>query len=230
MELRENIENVAERISRAAERASRAPGGVRLVAVTKTVSADRVREAAEAGLRVFGENRVQEARAKVEALGRFNEGLEWHMLGHLQRNKARQAVAMFELIHSVDSLELLRLVDREARRIGKTQRVLVEVKLSPEEAKHGVAEGELSGLLEEARGLGNVRVEGLMTMPPYFDDPELTRPFYATLQRLKEAAAADGFALAELSMGMTNDFEVAIEEGSTMVRVGTALFGARQYA
>jgi hypothetical protein len=201
-------------------RAGRDPQGVRLVAVTKTVEAERVREAYEAGLRAFGESRVQEAAGKIEALGL--KGVEWHLVGHLQKNKAKDAVRLFELIHSVDSAELMAALDRHAGQAGKAQRVLIEVKLSPEETKFGVLEAGVGALLEAAKGFDNIRVEGLMAIPPYSEDPEEARPYF---RRLRELAEEHG--LKELSMGMTGDFEVAIEEGATMVRIGTAIFGER---
>lgn len=212
--------DIRRRIALAAERAGRDPAGVRLVAVTKTVGAERIREAADAGLGDFGENRVQEAREKAGALGDLN--IAWHMVGHLQRNKARLAAGLFELIHSVDSAELLQLLDRYAREAGVVQRVLVQVNLSAEPRKSGVSEDGLGSLIEGARGLGSVRIEGLMTMPPFAEDPELSRPYYARLSTL-----AGQYGLGELSMGMTGDFEVAVEEGATLVRIGSAIFGQR---
>lgn len=227
----DNIRNINKKVSEAAATAGRNPDEIKLVAVSKTVSAEVVREAVRAGLRTFGENRVQEARGKIEQLGDMREPVTWHMIGHLQKNKARQAVALFDLIHSVDSPKLLRVIDKEARRAAKTQRVLIEVKLSEEETKHGIDKSGLSELLKEAAGMQNVRVEGLMTMPPYFEDQELSRPYYAELRRLRDALRSEiSGGLMELSMGMTNDFEVAVQEGSTMVRVGTAIFGARHTA
>lgn len=210
------------RMALAAERARRKPSDVTLVAVSKTVDAGAVREAFDAGLRVFGESRVQEAQDKMRELDGL--GIEWHMIGHLQKNKAKAASGMFDLIHSVDSAELMEAIDRYAGSLGKVQRVLAQVKLAPEDVtKHGAGEPEVEAMLARARGLQNVVVEGLMTIPPFYDDPELGRPLYA---RLRELAGA--FGLKELSMGMTGDFEIAIEEGATMVRVGSAIFGERQ--
>jgi pyridoxal phosphate enzyme (YggS family) len=209
-------------MSHAAMRAGRAPDSARLVAVSKTVGLGPIGDAVDAGLRVFGESKVQEAREKIEALA--GRGLEWHLIGHLQRNKAKAAVGLFDLIHSVDSVGLLEAVDRHARDLGKVQRVLLQVKLSHEESKHGASERELQGMAEAARGLSNVQVEGLMTIPPFFDDAEGARPFF---RRLRELNGPYGFP--ELSMGMTGDFEVAIEEGATLVRIGTAIFGERNY-
>ncbi|GAB4390344.1 MAG: YggS family pyridoxal phosphate-dependent enzyme [Thermodesulfovibrionales bacterium] len=216
----ERIGDIYRRIAHAAMRSGREPDDVKLVAVTKTMPAEAVREAVEAGLRAFGESKVQEARAKAAELRGLN--IEWHMVGHLQRNKARQAVEIFELIHSVDSVELLELINRAAALAGKVQRVLVQLNLSGEESKSGAREADLAGFLDAAFGMENVIVEGLMTIPPYSEDPGASRPIY---RRLRELAQASG--LAELSMGMTGDFEVAIEEGATIVRVGTAIFGER---
>jgi len=210
-------------MSHAAMRAGRAPDAARLVAVSKTVGTELVQEAVDAGLRVFGESKVQEAREKIEALA--GQGLEWHLIGHLQSNKAKAAVGLFDLIHSVDSVSLLEAIDRHAREMGKVQRVLLQVKLSEEESKHGASERELREMAEAAMGLASVRVEGLMTIPPFFDDPEGARPYFRRLQELNGP-----YGFAELSMGMTGDFEVAIEEGATLVRIGTAIFGERDYA
>lgn len=219
----DNIEAVSRRIALAAGRAGREPASVRLVAVSKTVGAGAVREAYDAGLRIFGESRVQEALEKAGELPGLD--VEWHMIGHLQKNKARAAVGLFEVMHSVDSAELMEVVDRNAGKLGKVQRILIQLKLAPEDvAKHGAGEGELGELLRRGERLDNVRVEGLMTIPPLYGDPERARPLY---RRLRELAAGHG--LRELSMGMTGDFEIAVEEGATMVRVGSAIFGEREY-
>lgn len=210
-------------------RAGRSPEEVRLVAVTKTVDHTVVREAIDAGLRVFGENRVQEAQQKIAALAPELRAIraEWHLIGHLQKNKAKHAVLLFDLIHSVDSLELARELDRHAEKAGKIQDILIQVKLSEEETKHGIAEEEAMRLLEPLTALPHLRVKGLMTMPPLFDDPEPARPYFRRLRQLRERAEREGYRLPELSMGMSGDFEVAIGEGATMVRVGAGIFGAR---
>jgi pyridoxal phosphate enzyme (YggS family) len=218
-----NVSLIYKRMSHAAMRAGRSPEEVMLVAVTKTVGAGKIREAVEAGLRVFGESRVQEAVGKAAELEGLN--IRWHLVGHLQKNKAGAAVETFDLIHSLDSVDLAGLLDRHAGRRGKLQRALIQVKLSSEESKYGAGEDDVAGIVKAAEAMENLRIEGLMTIPPYFDDPEGARPFY---RRLK--ALAQRFGLRELSMGMTNDFEVAIEEGATMVRIGTAIFGDRDYA
>jgi pyridoxal phosphate enzyme (YggS family) len=213
--------DIVRRIGLAAERAGREPSEVRLIAVTKTIAPETIKEALGAGLRTFGENRVQEALAKARELQGL--GIEWHMIGHLQKNKAKAAVGIFEMIHSVDSIGLMELLDSHARRLGKVQKALIQVKLAPEDiSKHGTGEKEVRGLLRAADGMKNLRVEGLMTMPPFFDDPERARPYFKMLKTL-----ADEYGLKELSMGMTGDFEVAVEEGATMVRIGSAIFGER---
>jgi pyridoxal phosphate enzyme (YggS family) len=210
-------------MSHAAMRGGRKPDAARLVGVSKTVGADKVREAYEAGLRVFGESKVQEAKAKTEELADLD--IEWHLIGHLQKNKTKAAVQLFEVIHSMDSLELLKAIDRHAGAEGKVQRVFLQVNVSGEESKYGMAESELASVAGEAAGLGNVKVEGLMTIPPFSDDPEAARTYFRRLYELNKT-----YGYPELSMGMTGDFEVAIEEGATLVRVGTAIFGERDYA
>ncbi|MFO0754653.1 MAG: YggS family pyridoxal phosphate-dependent enzyme [Thermodesulfovibrionales bacterium] len=226
--MREETLAIRRRMDAAAVRAGRRPEEVTLVAVTKTVGVDAVQEAFRAGLRVFGENRVQEAREKTVHLpaGEY-PGIRWHLIGHLQKNKAKYAVRLFDLIHTVDSPELAEELHRQAERAGRVQRVLVQVKLSPEDTKHGAAEQDLLPLLERVRELGALHAEGLMTMPPFCDDPEKSRPYFRTLRELRDRAEERGFRLPELSMGMSDDFEIAIEEGATFVRIGTALFGER---
>jgi len=228
------ISNIYKRISHAALRAGRNPEEVRLIAVTKTVTVYQIKEAIDAGLRTFGENRVQEAKPKIEELSKdSSQGLtippvSWHLIGHLQKNKAKYAVQLFDLIHSLDSTELGEELNSQAEKIGKIQEVLVEVKLSPEETKHGVTKTELLPLLKMAQALKYLRIRGLMTIPPFFEHPEKARPFFRELRELRDGAEATGHHLPELSMGMSNDLEVAIEEGATMVRIGTAIFGERK--
>jgi pyridoxal phosphate enzyme (YggS family) len=228
----ENIKIVYRKISHAAMKAGRNPDEVKLVPVTKSVDAKTIKAAVECGLRVFGENRVQEAKRKItgDELQTLCERIEWHLIGHLQKNKTKDAVRLFELIHSVDSLSLAEELDRQAGKTGKLQRVLVQVKLSEEETKYGADESEVPALLTGMQGLHHLKLEGLMTIPPFFDEGEGARPFFRRLRQMRDHAVKQGFRLPELSMGMSNDFEVAIEEGATMVRIGTAIFGERGYA
>ncbi len=220
MDMVKDISDIYVRMSHACMRVGREPDAARLIAVSKTVGTDAVREAYDAGLREFGENRIQEAERKTGELADLS--ISWHMIGHLQSRKAKSAVTMFDLIHTVDSVKLLGLIDRHASELDKIQRVLLQVKLSHEDSKTGADEATLDEMMTLAASLKNVKVEGLMTMPPLYNDPEGARPYFV---RLREMAEARG--LSELSMGMTGDFEVAIQEGSTMVRVGTAIFGER---
>jgi pyridoxal phosphate enzyme (YggS family) len=225
-----NLAALRERIARAAARGGRSAQDVVLVAVTKAHPPERVREAFEAGQLVFGENRVQEAEAKAAALAPLREaGLRWHLVGHLQSNKARKATALFDLIHSVDSADLGRRLAQAGAETGRTVEVLVQADLAGEATKHGVPEADLLVTLEALRGLASLRVLGLMVLPPLEEDPEKTRPYFRRLRELGERARREGLlAGAELSMGMSHDFEVAIEEGATLVRVGTAIFGERE--
>ncbi len=223
----ENLKAVKARIAAAARRVGRDPAAVRLVAVSKTIPPERLREAVAAGQRLFGENYLQEARQKIDILGR---DLDWHLVGRLQSNKARGAVELFDLIHSVDRFKLAQALDQAAARLGKVQDILIQVDLGAEITKFGAAPQEVPELLERVAGLPHLRVAGLMTLPPWFADPEAVRPYFKTLHDLRERwRAASGLALPELSMGMSGDFEVAVEEGATLVRVGTAIFGSRPY-
>jgi hypothetical protein len=227
--VKERLERIKKRIADAATACGRNPTEVRLVAVSKTMSTDRVDQAIAAGATILGENYIQEAREKVNAL--YDRPVQWHFIGHLQSNKAKYAVRMFDLIHSVDSLKLAKAIDKEARKNDKVQAVLVQVNISHEETKSGIEASEAIDLLSQIGKLANIRVSGLMTMPPFFDAPERARPFFRELARLRDRIAAaniPGVQMNELSMGMTGDFEVAIEEGATLVRIGTAIFGARQ--
>ncbi|KAF0143411.1 MAG: hypothetical protein FD156_2672 [Nitrospirae bacterium] len=225
----ENISSIYKRMSHAAMRAGRNPEDIKLIAVTKTVSIERVKQAVDAGLRIFGESRVQEAQKKISNL-KFeisNSKIYWHLIGHLQKNKAKAAVELFDLIHSVDSAELAEAINKYAEKPGKIQEILVQVKLSDEPAKHGILKDNLINLLNGIKKMKHLKVKGLMTIPPYFDEPGMARPYFKETRRLRDEAEMEGFKLPELSMGMTNDFEVAIEEGATMVRIGTAIFGDR---
>lgn len=218
-----------ERIAAACARASRDPASVRLIGVSKTQPAAAVREAFAAGLRDFGENRVQEAEAKSEALADLRaSGLRWHLIGHLQANKAKKAASLFDSVHSVDGDALGVRLARAAEEDGRVLPVLVQVDLAGEETKFGLEETRLLPVLEALRGLASLRVEGLMVLPPYADDPDAARPYFRRLRELRDRAADAGLlAGGELSMGMSHDFEAAVEEGATQVRVGTALFGER---
>jgi len=226
-EIKDNLERVRERIAAAAGRAGRDPLTVRLVAVSKTVGPERVREAIAAGVRILGENYIQEAQRKVEALG---AGISWHFIGHLQKNKAKYAVRLFDLIHSVDSFALAEELNRTAEKQGKVQEILLQEDLSGEETKFGASEGEIIQMAEKISGLKNVSVKGLMTLPPFSEDPEKSRPYFQRLRSLRDRLAGmriPGVFPEELSMGMSGDFEAAIEEGATLIRIGTAIFGPR---
>ena len=224
--LQSRIEAVRESIDRAAARSGRRGAEVTLVAVVKTVPVVVVREALALGVADLGENRVQEAEAHVETLGRA--AAHWHMIGHLQRNKAARAVKLFDRVHSVDGVEVARALSRHAQAAGRTVRALIEVNVGGDASKFGVAPAGLEALLEQALGLPGVAVDGLMTVAQQTERPEQARPHFARLRELRDWAARSlGRALPELSMGMSADFAIAIEEGATMVRVGTALFGAR---
>ena len=229
--LRERAAAVSGRIEAAARRAGRDPRGVTLVAVSKTHPAALVREARDAGLEDFGENRVQEAEAKVEELKAEAPAVRWHLIGALQANKARRAARLFDLIHSVDSVALVERLERLCAEDGRaTLDVLLQVDLAGEETKGGAGERELPALAEALKGCERVRCRGLMILPPFYDDAERVRPFFRRLRDLRDEWGARGLfggGAGELSMGMSHDFEVAIEEGATMVRVGTAIFGAR---
>jgi pyridoxal phosphate enzyme (YggS family) len=228
MPIAENLTTVMDRCASAAKRAGRDPLSIKLVVVTKTVDIERIREAVAAGALILGENRVQEAKEKIEKLGPI---ASWHLIGHLQTNKAKYAVKLFYLIHSVDSLELAKEIDKQAAKIGKVQDVLVEVSIAGEETKAGVALEDAVALIKGAARLKNISMKGLMTMPPFSYNPEDSRPYFKKLRKLSESIAKEhipGVSLKELSMGMSGDFEVAIEEGATMVRVGTAIFGERK--
>lgn len=226
--IKERLEHVRERIQAAAERAGRKPDEIKLIAISKTHGAAIVREALAAGVTDLGENRVQEAESKINEIGRG--AACWHLVGHLQTNKARRAVDLFDVVHSVDSPAL---VEKLERLCVETERhelpVLVQVDLAGEQTKSGVDSASLPTLLDAFISCDRVRLVGLMTLPPFFEDPECTRPFFKALRDLRDELKTQGHfrGPGELSMGMSHDFEVAIEEGATMVRVGTAIFGER---
>ncbi len=224
----DNLRRVQERIARAAERSGRSADAVTLILAAKTVRPERIREAVEAGAGEVGENYVQEARLKRLALEDLS--IRWHMIGHLQRNKAKDALALFDMIQSLDNLRLAQELSRRAQQAGQTVRALVEVNTGLEESKAGVLPQELLPLLEQVSVLPNLSVEGLMTLGPLMPEPEQGRPAFVALRELAEQvlrASLPNVTMGHLSMGMSADFEIAIEEGSTMVRVGTAVFGPR---
>lgn len=218
--LAENLNHIRGEIAQAAKRSGRTPDQIRIIAVTKTVDVEQVRAAAALGLHEFGENRFQEARDKVNAL----PGLTWHFIGHLQSNKVRDVINSFSLIHSLDRLSLAEAIQRWGERLDRHVSVLVQVNVSGEDSKYGVDPEGLPDFLAVLRDFDRIRVEGLMTMAPWVDDPEAVRPVFRRLRQLRDAGGGG----AELSMGMTNDYAVAIEEGATMVRIGSALFGKRR--
>jgi pyridoxal phosphate enzyme (YggS family) len=227
----DRLADIRGRIARAAERVGRNPDTVRLIAVSKTFGPEHVRAAIAAGQRLFGENKVQEGLQKAAAVA--DTSIEWHLIGHLQSNKAKKAASGFAWIHAVDSVDLLRRLDDGAREAGTTPRLLVQVDLAGEVTKFGASPADLAAILAVAGRCTNVRVAGLMLLPPFTENPEDVRPWFRRLreerQRLLDAGVP-GEHLAELSMGMSHDFEVAVEEGATLVRVGSAIFGARPYA
>ena len=223
--IRENYLRVMERIEKAACRVGRDPNDIKLVAVSKTVETDRIKEAIEAGVTILGENYVQEAQKKIEEIG---QPVAWHFIGHLQSNKAKYAVRLFEMIHSLDNIPLIEELNRRVKQGDRMMKVLIEVNLSGEATKFGTDEEKMLNLAKRILALDHLSLEGLMTMPPYFDSPEMSRPYYIRLRELKEKMEKGGIPMKELSMGMSNDFEIAIEEGATYVRVGTAIFGPRK--
>lgn len=231
MSIAENISHVHDRIAVAARRAGRNPQEIALLAVSKTFPAGHIRQAYEAGMRIFGENRVQEFATKAEAVRELREA-QWHMIGHLQTNKAAKAVELFSAVDSVDSLKLAEKLNVAAQKIGKKLAVLIELNLGGEEAKSGIApdKPELEQILEAAPQLEHLAIHGLMTIPPISEDPQQARPYFRKLRELRDKIGArklPGINMDTLSMGMSHDFEVAIDEGSTCVRVGTAIFGER---
>ncbi len=213
-------------MARAAERAGRDVADIHLLAVSKTFPSEDIRQALAAGQHAFGENKIQEAVAKIDELD--GETIDWHFIGHLQKNKVKYIPGRFALLHSVDSIALAEQLDLESKKQGSVTRVLIQVNVSGESSKSGIAPDALHPLLEQAQGFTGLIVEGLMTIPPYEQDPEQSRRWFCALRELRdEANASLGLNLTHLSMGMSHDFEVAIEEGATWIRVGTALFGGR---
>jgi pyridoxal phosphate enzyme (YggS family) len=227
--IRERLAQIHERIARAAARADRRAEDITLIAVSKTFDSITVQQAVDAGVRHFGENRVQEAASKIPQVQ--GQGLIWHLIGHLQSNKARAAVSLFDVIHTVDSANLAARLDRIAAELGRKPVVLVQLDLGGEPAKSGADVSELPQIIEALDAAYNLDFRGLMTMPPLFEDPEQARSYFRRLREIMEDVnrnRAPDKRLRELSMGMSHDFEVAIEEGATMVRVGTGVFGKRE--
>ena len=218
----DNLQRVTERIVESAGRVGKDPTGIKLIAVTKGVEISNILEALRTDVHTIGENRVQEAKIKYTQIKDKVESLQvdWHLIGHLQRNKVKDAVEIFSLIHSVDSLELAKEIDKRAAQIGKIQDILIEVNTSGEKSKLGITPAELENLLLIIEPLANVRVQGLMTIAPFVAEPEDARPYFRMLKELN-----DEFRLKYLSMGMSNDFEIAIEEGANLLRIGRAIFG-----
>ncbi|QNM05525.1 YggS family pyridoxal phosphate-dependent enzyme [Qiania dongpingensis] len=227
--LKDNLEAVEKRVLAACERAGRSRESVRLIAVSKTKPVEMLEEIMNCGVKDFGENKVQEMCSKTEEI---TEPLRWHLIGHLQRNKVKYIVDKAYMIHSVDSVRLAREIQKEAEKHRVVCQVLIEVNIGGEETKDGVPKEEAAALIREIAAFPNVRVKGLMTIAPPVEDPEEARGYFKEMRALFETIKAEkipGVEMEELSMGMTGDFEVAIEEGATMIRVGTAIFGARQY-
>lgn len=225
-EIAANLERVHERIAAAATKSGRSPNEIELVAVSKTHSAEKVRAAIDAGQTLFGESRVQEARAKIPLLP---SRLRWHFIGHLQKNKIRHALPLFELFHGIDSLALAQDLERIADEEGSRPRILLEVNLAAEASKHGFAAETLRDAMEELLSLGRLSIEGLMAIPPIAPEAESSRPYFIGLRKLRDELESEfSLRLPQLSMGMSGDYLVAIEEGATLVRVGTAIFGERE--
>lgn len=222
-----NIAAVRQRIAAAAARSKRSPDSVKLLAVTKTVPVGVIEKAIRAGITALGENYVQEAREKIAVIGR---SIPWHMIGHLQTNKAKYAVTLFDYIHSVDRMDLAAEIDKRAGRAGRQINILIEINISGEKTKNGIPAAKAIALLQDLSAMQHIAVKGLMTMAPYSNEPETSRPYFRELRNLQQniiKAGIAGIRMEELSMGMTDDFEVAIEEGATLVRIGRAIFGER---
>jgi len=227
----ENLRNLRKKAVRAAERSRRSPDDITIVAISKTFPVDSVSEAVAAGQLVFGENRIQEAEAKIRFFAE-SHGIEWHLVGHLQSNKARRAAELFQVIHSLDSPQLAAKLSGACRAMGKQISVLLQVDLGREATKFGVDEAEVRDLVSAVLRMDGLRLNGLMIIPPYLEDPEQVRPYFARLRELRDNLEKEQpgcLGQRHLSMGMSHDFEVAVEEGATVIRVGTAIFGSRAY-
>ncbi len=225
----ENIKKIRENIAEAALRSGRNPSDIRLMGVTKTVDDDRIMEAIDCGVDIIGENYVQEGKRKIEKMGKT---VEWHMIGHLQSNKAKYAVRLFDMIHSIDRMGLAQELDKRSRNAGMKSKILIEVNVSGEETKSGVPKEQAISLVKDIATLENLSIRGVMTMPPWFDDPEDARPYFVALRELRDMIVEEnieGVEMVELSMGMSGDYQVAVEEGATIVRIGTSIFGERTY-
>lgn len=224
-----NLFKVQETIRKAALKVGREPKDIKLVAVTKTVDPSKIKEAIKAGVTIVGENYVQEAKEKI---AQIDHDIQWHMIGHLQTNKAKHAVKLFDMIQSVDSLRLAEELNKQAKRLGTVVKILIQVNVSGEESKFGVSPQGIHSLISQiSNKMENLSIQGLMTMPPYFHDPERTRPYFRALRELRDRIVSSeirNVTLGELSMGISNDYEMAIEEGATIVRIGTAIFGERK--
>jgi len=226
--IKKRLTDIKERIKKTAIDCGRPPDTVRLVAVSKTIPEDTVREAIKAGVDILGENYIQEARDKINTLSAYP--VLWHFIGHLQSNKAKYAVKLFDMIHTVDSLKLAKELNKQAKKINKIQKILIQVNISMESTKSGIHEEDAQKLIKEISLFGNLSIKGLMTMPPFFNNPEKVRPHFSALRNLRDKIrneAIKNVSMQELSMGMTGDFEVAIKERATLVRIGTAIFGER---
>jgi hypothetical protein len=225
--VKDNIERIRENIAAAALKSGRSPSDVKLMAVTKTVDDERIMEAVKVGVDIIGENYVQEAKRKIEKIGK---AIDWHLIGHLQSNKAKYAVRFFDMIHSVDRISLAEEIDKRSKTVGRIMKVLIEVNTSGEETKNGISPENALDLAAKISRLDNLSLRGLMTMPPWFDDPEDARPYFAALRELSDKITRgniENVKMEELSMGMSGDYEVAVEEGATIVRIGRAIFGER---
>lgn len=231
--MKEIITEIKNRISKVATSCDRDPESIRIIAVTKTVSEDRILKAIESGVQIIGENYIQDARNKYPQLS--STYVSWHFIGHLQTNKAKYAVKMFDLIHTVDSYKLAAELDLQAKKINKVQQILIQVNIGKEESKSGIAEENTFDLIKKISGLHNLFIKGLMIIPPFYDDPVKSRPYFAAARMLRDQIenllkqeCINNVRMDELSMGMSGDFEVAIEEGATLVRIGTLIFGERK--
>ena len=233
-DIKRKLQLIKVSIRNAAEKSNRNPESIRLVAVSKTVPGETIRKAIEAGVTILGESYIQEARSKISTVSLPPASVSWHFIGHLQTNKARYAVRLFDLIHSVDSLKLALALNQEAAKINKIQVVLIQVNIAKETTKSGIAPHETRKLIAEISTLSNLKVKGLMTMPPYFNNPKKARPYFDALRSLSDqiqknlnANSAPNISMSKLSMGMSGDFEEAISAGATLVRIGTAIFRER---